>query len=288
MASGNTTTSALADSLDSVTNAARIIREFEGVMPQLVEKQTLGEGEGLNWKEVSFAALTAQAVAENQELNNPQQMSDTPLTITPTVVGVHTVITDRVARTLNRKAYGKLGQLAQNAIQRKKDEDGLVVLDSGTSLAGAGTTLVSGHVSAAVTRIQGNATEAGKAPYRCVLHPYQNKDIEDELKAPLGTYSVDGLSARVFSEGFKGMIGQAQVYLDGNITIDSSDDAKGGVFPQEGILLVQGRSPWTKPVRNEKLGGGATEVLHYDEYAYGIRYSGWIFELLSDATTPTS
>jgi hypothetical protein len=41
-------------------------------------------------------------------------------------------------------------------------------------------------------------------------------------------------------------------------------------------------------VRNEKLGGGATEVLHYDEYAYGIRYSGWLFELYSDATTPTS
>ena len=49
MAVGWTTTGSLADSLDDVRSSARIVREFEGVMPQLCDKVTLGEGIGLSW-----------------------------------------------------------------------------------------------------------------------------------------------------------------------------------------------------------------------------------------------
>ena len=53
MATGNTTTGSLTDSLPDVISSARIVREQEGDMPQLVEKQTLGEGIGLSWNEVT-------------------------------------------------------------------------------------------------------------------------------------------------------------------------------------------------------------------------------------------
>lgn len=194
-------------------------------------------------------------------------------------------------KRITKKGVAKIGALAQQAIQRKKDEDGLVVLDGATtSLCGAGSTLTSGHVSAAKNRISSNATEPGNPPYRCVLHGYQIKDIQDEILAGVGTYNVDeGLTARVFAEGFSGMVGGAQVYEDGNITIDSSSDAKGGVFAQEGIVLVQGRSPWILTKDRPEIGGGAVSVYHYDEYAYGERSSGnWLYEIYSDATAPTS
>ena len=48
MASGYTTTDALADSLPTVISSARQVREFAGVMPQLVDKVTLREGIGLS------------------------------------------------------------------------------------------------------------------------------------------------------------------------------------------------------------------------------------------------
>jgi len=84
-------------------------------------------------------------------------------------------------------------------------------------------------------------------------------------------------------------VGGVFMAVDGNITIDSADDAKGAVFARESIVLVQGRSPWAKELRNEKLGGGATEYLLYDEYAYGERSTGnWLYEIYSDATAPTS
>jgi len=290
MAVGNTTTGSLTDSLPTMIASARIVREQEGVMQQLCERQTLPEGTGLTWNEVLFEKLTAQDITETTELDNPQQMEDSLLTITPTVTGIETVITDRVAARISKNAYAKIGSLAQNAIERKKDIDGLTMLDSfSNSYCGAGTTLTSGHVSAATALIIGNTSEPGNPPYRCVLHPYQIHDIEDEIVAGVGTYVVnEGLTARVFSEGFRGMIAGAQLYPDGNITIDSSDDAKGGVFAQEALVLVQGRAPRMAAVRAENIGGGATKVYHYDEYAYGERLDTWGVEVYSDATAPTS
>ena len=290
MAVGNTTTGSLADSLPTMIASARQVREYEGVMPQLVDKVTLGEGTGLSWNEVTFAQLEAQDITETTVLDNPQQVSDSLLTITPTVAGIETVITDRVAARISKNAYAKIGSLAQNAMQRKKDEDGLTVLDGfSNSYCGAGATLTSGHVAAGKALITGNASEPAKPPYRCVLHPYQVYDIEDEIKAGVGTWPVpEGLTARVFSEGFSGMIAECQLYPDGNISIDSSDDAKGGVFAQEAIVLVQGRAPRMTPQYHPEIGGGATIVYHYDEYAFGERLDTWGVELYSDATAPTS
>jgi len=270
--------------------SARIVRENEGVMPQLVDKVTLGEGVGLSWNEISLAQLTAQAITETTTLDNPQQLSDSLLTITPSVIGIETVITDRVAARISKNVYAKIGALAQNAIQRKKDEDGLAVLDGfSTSLCGAGSTLTSGHIGAATAVIKGNSTEPGKPPFYGVLHSYQMHDIEDELVAGVGTYNVtDGLTARVLSDGFAGKLASAQMFTDDNISIDSSDDAKGGVFAKEAIVLVQGRAPRAVPVRDEAYGGGATKLYLYDEYAYAERLDSWGCELASDATAPTS
>jgi len=290
MAAGDTITQSLDNSLPVVVAAARQVREFEGVMPNLCDLVTLDEGTGQSWREVSMAALTAQEVTETTRLDNPQQMSDSLFTVTPTVVGIQTLITDRVAARISSRAYAQLGGLAQNAIERKKDQDGLTVLDGATNTIGSSsTTLTSGHISAATYRISSNTTEPGNPPYRCVLHGFQLKDISDELTAGVGTYPVgEGITARVFAEKFQGMVAGAQVYEDGNITI-SSNAAKGGVFAQEAIVIVQGRAPRTATVRREDIGGGATVLYLYDEYAYGERSSGnWLFEIHSDATEPTS
>ena len=291
MASGWTTTGSLADSLDDVRSSARIVRECEGVMPQLVEKQPLGEGIGLSWQEIKYAQLTAQAITETTTLDNPQQIADSLTIITPTVAGLETFITDRVRARISKKGFAKMGQLGQNAIQRKKDEDGLTLFASatGTSDPGAGVTLASGYIASAVANITGNPTEPGNPPIRCVLHPFQIKDLYDELVAGVGTYVVEeGPTARVFSQGFNLPVAGCEIYPDGNISIITGDDANGGVFAREGIILVQGKAPRIVDVRNEKRGGGGNHVYHYDEYAYGVRLSSWVYLMCSDCTAPTS
>lgn len=290
MATGNTTTDALADSLPTMIAAARVVNEYEGVMNQLCDKVSLGEGTGLAWTEISMEKLTAQAVTELTILDNAQQAVDTPLSITPSLIGLQTIVTDRVAARLSKVAYGKLGGLAQNAMMRKLDIDGLVVLDGATtSLSGTGTTLVSGVIAAAGARITNNTVEAGPRPVSFVGHGFQIKDLWDELTAPVGTYPIaDGLSARVYKEGYKGMINGVGVFEDSNLAI-VSNDTKGGVFSKMGVILVQGRAPRTETRREPHIGGGATSLFMYNEYAWGERSPGnWLYEILSDASVPTS
>lgn len=291
MATGHTTTGALADSLPTMIDAARLVREYDGVHMRTCDNQTLDEGQGLSWNEISLAQLTAQAITEQTYLDNPQQIADTLFTITPTVIGIQTIITDRTMRRISKKTTAKMGALAQNAMQRKKDEDYLTVLDGATtSLGGAGTTLASGIISAAVARIRGNTSEPAKGAIFTVLHPFQLKDLQDEIVTGIGTYTVpSGMSEDTYRKGFKGMLFDSNVFEDGNITIDSSDDAKGGVHAKEAIVKVQGHSIRTETRRRPEIGGGADELFMYDEYAYGERSAGnWLYEVYTDALAPTS
>lgn len=294
MPTGITYTGSVADSLNEILASARNVREFKGVMAPLVEKHTLEEGTGLSWSEVSFDQLTAQDVQETTKLENPQQIVDTKQSITPSVSGIHIVLTKRMKARMDKQAYARVGRLTGDALMRKKDEDGLVVLDGGTSLGGAGTTMVSSLIANATSRMQGNATEPIVGPYRAVLHPYQIRDLYDELVAGVGTYPIEGgITADVFKSGFKLPVAEAEVYSDGNITVDSLDDAKGGVFAKSAILLIQGRN-LTKYHREEPaIGGGADSFWIYDEYAYGERLFGGssqsslgVFEIYTDALTP--
>ena len=303
MAVGNTITDSLADSIPTMIAAARIVREFAGVMPNLVDRQRLDENTGTVWNEVSMAKLSAQAVTESTELDNPQQMSDTLLSITPTVIGVHTVILDRVALRISANAYAQTGSLAQNAIERKKDADGLTAIDGASSTEGDGTTaLDTSDITSASYRITSNTTEPAPAtaPINAVFHGFQLADIDNQLTTPgistvaaigtevgVGAPLTVGIAAEAFQNRYRGNISGARLYEDGNLTI-SSNTAKGGVFSQMALILVEGRSPYVETKRMPELGGGATALFHYDEYAYGERSSGnWLVEVKSDASTPT-
>jgi hypothetical protein len=298
MAVGNTITDSLADSIPTMIAAARIVREFTGVMPNLVDRHRLDENTGTVWNEVSMAKLSAQAVTESTELDNPQQMSDTLLSITPTVIGVHTVILDRVAIRISANAFAQTGSLAQNAIERKKDEDGITAIDGATTVIGSDNALTSGEIAAAAYQITSNTTEPApaSAPINAVFHGFPLKDIDDELiaagvnvTAGEGTGLTVGIAAEAYQNRYRGMIAGARIYEDGNIPIVTTTLTKNGVFSQMALILVEGRSPYVETKRMPELGGGATALYHYDEYAYGERSAGnWLFEVQADATAPTS
>ena len=294
MPGGTTTTEVLRQSLPALINEARIIQEYGTVMIGLADRVRLGEGVGNVWTEIDLAKLTASAITETTEEDNPQQLADNPFNLTPAVISVHTVITDRTARNISKNVFAKTGSLGQNAIDRKKDIDGLVVLDGfTTSLGGAGTTLTTGQIAAGATRVRSNTTEPWDGSVAFVLHGFQMKDLFDELVAGVGTYPIPvGDTSTVFKGGFHLPIMNAAGFMDDNIIIDSNADAKGGTFasgPGGALVLCQARAPWVKIIRNEKLGGGASEVLHRDEYAWGERSPGnWGYENFTDATAPTS
>ena len=291
MASGNTTTLALTDALPSARQAARIVREYGKVMTTKVERVTLREGEGLSWNEFSLSRLTAQSVTETTVMDNPQALAGTLFSVTPVVSGVQTIITERTLARVGKSVVSKFGALGQNAMERKKDIDLLAVLDTGTVISslGAGTVLTQSALSATTSRSRyGAGVEPPTGTGYIILQSYQLKDIRDEIVAGIGTYTVpSGLTEEVFRKGFSGTFDSFNIFVDENITIDSSDDAKGGVFTSDTIVLVQGRSPWTYIRERPDIGGGANELFLYDEYAAGVRLTNSLFEIYSDALAPT-
>ncbi len=295
MASGNTVTDSLEDSLPYAIAKARQVREQRGVVTTLVDKETLANNTGLTWNEISLAALTAQSITETTELDNPQQLSDTLFAVTPTVIGIETLITDRVGRRLSSKSIAQFGGLAQNAMQRKKDQDGITAVQAGTTTLGAaGSALVSGHIRAARSRITSNQTEANfGATINAIFNGFQIKDIEDEILNPtsgaLAAQLEQGKTSQTFMNGFRGMVGGVRIHEAGNITVNAASDSTGGVFSRDSLVLVQGHSPRGETQRRPGTGGGASAVFMYDEYAFGERSAGnWLYPIISDATTPTS
>lgn len=290
---GNTTTATLADSLPIVIDSARNKREYEGVWTRVTDKQTLPEGTGLAWNEVTLDQLTAQGgITENTVLDNPQQITDSLFSLTPQVTGIHTIITDRVQRRIDKKAYARIGRLANEAMARKKDEDYITTLDGATlfSQPGAGNTLTGGHISAAIAQIKNGSGDRLVGDIFAVLHAFQIKDLQDEIVNGVTSAVIPtGFSQEVYQKGFMGTLYGANIFWGGNIPEDSGNDAKGGVHVREAIVAVQGHSPRAETERLPRVGGGADALVMYDEYVFGERAAGnGLAEIYSDVTAPTS
>ncbi len=287
MATGNTTTGSLADSLDTIQAAARSRRQFDGVMPQLVDRVELDANTGTTWREVLLANLSAQAITENTVLDNPQQYDDSAITITPEMVQIQTFITDKTGRNLNSKVLAKMGAMPGEAMMRKKDQDGLTAADASSQLGSGSTPVQTGDVAAARYNITSNTTEPGPMPISGVFHGFCIKDFYDELVGGSGTYPIpDGATATVFQSGFNLPIANVSIYEDGNITV-SSNQAKNFVFSKMAWVLVEGMTIRTETRREPHIGGGGDSLFLTDEYAYGLRSSNWTYEIIGDATAPS-
>src|SRR3990167_5128294 len=214
---GNTVTSELTNSLDTIVASARARREYDRGVPQLVDRVGLGAHPGLDWKEVLFESLNAQAITENTVLDNPQRYDDSAITIRPQMIQMQTFISDKVRRNLNAKALAQMGKLPGEGMMRKRDEDGLTALDGSTTQLGAANTPVeTGDVAAARYRITSNATENGPMPISAVFHGFCMKDFYAELVAGVGTYPIpEGSTATVFQGGFNLPIASVSIFEDG-------------------------------------------------------------------------
>ena len=292
IASGETTSGTLADSLPSMIADARIIREYEGVWQRTTDVRKLKEGTGLNWQEISLAQLVAQDVTETTNNENAQQIADTLLSVEPTMTQILVKVTDRTYRKIADVVESKMGKLAGNAMARKKDEDYLSLFSSFSTAVqpGAGTAFAYGYIAAAANRIKSNTTEPAIAGVFSVLHGFQIKDIQDTIIAGIGTYTIpEGMTEETFRKGFAGTVTGSNVFEDGNITIDTSDDARGATHAKEAVVAVMGMTIKTETRRDPSFGGGADEVFMTDEYAFVERSaSNWAYGHLSDALAPTS
>lgn len=295
MPSGETTTGSLTGALPEMVAQARIIREDTGTYKRTTDLVRQTANTGMEWREFSLNQLQASDITETTRNENYQQLSGQLLELEPEMVQILIKITDRTMRKIADVVKAKMGGLAQNAMERKKDEDYLALFSgfATTTSPGTGNPISFGHVSAAVANIEGNTTEPSMGIISTVLHGFQIYDIQAELVAGIGTYTIpNGLSEEVFRRGFRGTVSGSNVFKDGNISIDATPDANGATHALEGVVAVMGmvRKPATD--RDHQFGGGADIIIMTDEYGFIERDSAgtqvWAQRHLSDATAPAS
>ena len=274
---------------------ARLVQEQKGRVRDTVDRITLGKNIGNTWSEVDFAKLVASSVTETTDnIDSPEQLSDSLISITPTDSGIHILYTDRVADRViaQSSAIVRSGVLGMNAILRKEDLDGITQgRSASTDLGSAGSALTSTLVRHSKYRISSNVTEPNAGPYHMQHHGFALADIDDELSAPLGTYEItSGMSADTIMNSYTSaprMLGGVFVHENGNMTIDGSDDTEGFTYGRAGIILVEGQGIRTEVLRRPNIAGGSTSVFMYYEFAWGFRSSGnWSFSITADATAP--
>lgn len=292
---GETTTGALTQALPSIIAKARIVREYDGVWNRVCEKQKRAAGTGLNWQEFTLNQIDAQDITETTTNNNAQTLSGSLQTASPQLAQVLVKVTDRAKETLSPNVVAQMGQLAGNSMKRKKDEDYLSLYSgfATTASPGSGNPLSFGHITAAVANIKGNVTEGAEDEIFTILHQFQWKDVQDEVLAGVGTYTVPtGMTEDVFRRGFMGTIAGSNGFTDNNITIDGTPNANGAVHARKGVIAVQGMALKSETRRDPSFGGGADEAFITDEYTFIERTSAgtqvFAQRIQSDATAPAS
>ena len=219
-------------------------------------------------------------------MTNPQTLATTKVTITPAEVGAQIVITDRALRTAREDMARAAGRVLGDAVAKKLDADLLGLLDGfGASLGGAGESITMGHLRAAVSRLHA-ADEPAPMPYFGVLHPYQAHDLAADI-TPVGTYPVpSGISQTVLENHWVGRAFGVDLFQAGNLSVDAEDDAKGGVFSREALVLVIFKDWAVERQRDASL--RAWELNVVADYGYAEYQDAWGVEMYFDAAAPSS
>lgn len=289
---GENTSGSLAEGLQDIVSDARIRAEFDGNYSRVTTRETQEEGTGLNWTRTILEKLEADDITETTVNNNFQQFEAAEITVQPQMTQIVTKITDRFYRKQAKILSGKVGVLTGNAMARKKDRDFIALFStfSSTTSPGAGQPLSFGHINASQSRIRSNTSEPATSIIHTVLRGEQVYDLRTEVLQGVGTYNIpEGMTEDVYKRGFEGMVGGTNLWTNDNIQPFGTTDARGAVFAQEAIVWVQAMAMRTETDRDILFGGGADVLSMVDEYGFVEDGGGfWAYQLVSDATPPTS
>ncbi len=283
---GVTSTTTLADTIETVLESARYTAKHKAIMANLSWKIDRTANKNPQARVPYWGTVTAQALSEGVDLANPQSMADTLVTVTPAEVGAQILLTDKLVRDNSEDVIRAAGRILGDAMEYKRDCDLIGQLDDGTNTLGSGAAATLGHIAAAYAILAGVPAQK---PFACVMHPYVILDLVDVFTPILpatNTYSgsVGSVGDEVLRNYMVGRLFGVPIYEEGNIPTAT---CKGGMFSagEGGALILATAKEWeVESERDASL--RATELNIVGEYGVGEYLADWIVELYHDATTP--
>ena len=280
------TTGNLENAQRIIISTARYTEEHNAPAMNLIEQFTLPKGS----KQVTVpkvGQMDMSDLVDGQDIIDEEDIGMTTVDLTAAEVGAKIVITDKLARQSAENVFSIIGRQLGDGMARKKDKD-VLALYSGfsTDIGSAGRSMSLANVSATVAYARGN--KFGSEVY-IVQHPFAVWDIANTAVTASTTYPVpNGWSADLLGNFFSGLrpINGVPIFEDGNISIDSSDDAIGVCADKSALAVVKSVDTRTERQRDASL--RATEVVITADYGVFELDDSKGVALTLDAATPAT
>ena len=258
------TTGNLENAQNIIIAAARYTEEHNAPAMNLIEQFTLPKGA----KQVTVpkvGQMSMQDLTDGVDIVDEEDIGMTTVDLTASEVGAKIILTDKLVRQSAENVFSMIGRQLGDCMARKKDVD-VLALYSGfsTDIGAAGRSMSLANVSAAVAYAKGK--KFGSNVY-IVQHPFAVWDIANTAVTASSTYPVPaGWSADLLGNFFSGLrpINGVPIFEDGNISIDSSDDAVGVIADKTALAVLKSVDTRTERQRDASL--RATEVVITADY----------------------
>ena len=280
------TTGSLENAQRIIISTARYTEEHNAPAMNLIEKFTLGKGN----KQVTVpkvGQMSMSDLVDGQDIIDEEDIGMSTVDLTAAEVGAKVILTDKLVRQSAANVFSIIGRQLGDGMARKKDTD-VTDLYSGfsTDIGAAGRSMSLANVSATVAYAKGN--KFGSQVY-IVQHPFAVWDIANTAVTASTTYPVpNGWSQDLLGNFFSGLrpINGVPIFEDGNITIDSDDDAVGVCADRSALGVVSSIDTRTERQRDASL--RATEVVITADYGVFELDDSKGVALTLDAATPAT
>jgi len=280
------TTGNLENAQKIIIAASRYTEEHNAPAMALIESFTLPKGS----KQVTVpkvGQMSMSDLVDGQDIVDEEEIGMTTVDLTASEVGAKIILTDKLVRQSAENVMSIVGRQLGDGMARKKDTD-VTALYSGfsTELGAAARTMSLANVSASVAYAKGN--RFGSQVY-INHHPFAVWDIANTAVTASTTYPVPkGWTEDLLGDFFSGLrpLNGVPIFEDGNITIDSSDDAVGVIADKSALAVLKSVDTRTERQRDASL--RATELVMTSDYGVFELDDSKGAALTLDAGTPAT
>ncbi|MAH50607.1 hypothetical protein CMI37_32605 [Candidatus Pacearchaeota archaeon] len=280
------TTGSLENAQKIIIATSRYTEEHNAPAMNLIEQFNLPSGN----KQVTVpkvGQMTMSDLVDGLDIVDEESIGMTTVDLTASEVGAKIVITDKLSRQSAENVFSIIGRQLGDGMARKKDVDVLALYSGfGTDIGATGRSMSLANVSATVAYAKGK--KFGSQVY-IVQHPFAVWDIANTAVTASSTYPVPaGWSQDLLGNFFSGLrpINGVPIFEDGNITIDSSDDAIGVCADKTALAVLKSVDTRTERQRDASL--RATEVVITADYGVFELDDSKGVALTLDAGTPAT
>jgi hypothetical protein len=278
------TTGNLENAQRIIIATARYTEEHNAPAMALIEPFTLPKGS----KQVTVpkvGQMTMSDLVDGQDIIDEEDIGMTTVDLTASEVGAKVILTDKLVRQSAENVFSMIGRQLGDGMARKKDTDVHSLyanLNAGETVGAATKFMKASNVQGAIAYAKAN--NFGSQIY-ILHHPNSVAYLSKEAAVVASSGSAalpEGWSADLLKNFWSGLrpMNNVSIFEDGNLTVDSSDDATGVIADKSAMAVLNSVDTRTERQRDASL--RATEVVMTADYGVfeldDSRGAGLIFD----------